>query len=149
LTSSLLCEEGLKHKDLWLASLLNDKAVLYSNIKHNGSSRFDEAKREFKECIQLLKSISGRNSQCILMVYNNFGCLAEKMGKFRSAKIIFEKVIRQQYKSIGPGHPDTIICKNNLACMLLQSCERSTAEIEELFEDCLATRESESDLVKK
>lgn len=139
--SSLLCEENLVSKDRHIACLMNERALLYCNVRFYGTSRLREAIREFKKCIHILTSFFGKRHSSVLVVWNNIACIAEKMGKYRPAKRILEYVTRCMYKRLGPGHPDMIVCKNNLACILLHHDEQVTVDIEEIFEDCVANRD--------
>ena len=86
-----------------MAILLNDKGD------------FDSAELNYKKVLELQESSLGINDYDTLISANNLGLFYYNNEKFEKAEPLFRRAANGLLDILGPEHPDTITCMENVA----------------------------------
>ena len=130
--------------------LMNDFALLMCDVDTYGSSKLDNAEKLYRECISILETLTKDSkkhveNRCplesdVIIVKNNLACLYELQGKYEDALHLHTFCVNNFTEMLGPHHSLSILSKNNLATVYLQTVESLDAcpeNPEHVYEDCI------------
>ena len=103
----------------------DSKEVFESQLHYSAVLRemgkLEEAEVQLKATLERCRQkFKGPESLFTATVMNNLGHLLKQSGKSYEARPLYMEALKLRSSYLKPGHPDVIVCKHNLAELLLQ-----------------------------
>jgi serine/threonine protein kinase/Flp pilus assembly protein TadD len=104
---------------------------------------FDEAERQFKSALSLLRESEGTLHRDTLIAMNNLAVSYHNQGRFGEAEALHRESLTLHREALGEADPDTLTAQINLAT--LRRDQNDTDEAERLFKEVseLVTRQDQ------
>ncbi len=104
-----LLDRGLAHQGMHAQVLANLALVTLER------GRFDESRKLIEQAMEILQPLHGPADERVLRARNGLALAQLDAGEWGNAEGEFTRLVALREESLGSSHPDTLLCKHNLA----------------------------------
>jgi CHAT domain-containing protein/Tfp pilus assembly protein PilF len=108
-------------------------------LLYQAQGRYSEAEPLFKQVLQIIENVLGKEHPSTLRSMNNLAFLYKAQGRYSEAEPLYKQALQLREKVLGKEHPSTLSSMNNLA--ILYESQGRHSEAEPLFKQALQLRE--------
>lgn len=113
-----------------IADTLNNIGILYFSC-----GQYDEAEYTYTRTLEIKKRVYGEKHLAFASSLHNMATLLHARNRYNESRALYMQCLDVRMTELGPNHPDTIVCQENLNALNIHQMNDTKQEFEESFED--------------